>query len=289
MNPPSSPPNNIDETLTQLSAVGYNAPRQLAVALFLSLTMNKPLLLEGEAGVGKTALAAATAQMLGCELIRLQCYEGLEATAALYEWDYPRQLLALRRAQDEGEKINLYTDAFLIERPLLRALRRDNVVLLIDELDRADEPFDAFLLEFLADFNITIPEFGTLRATAPPPVFITSNRTREIHDAVKRRCLYHWLDFPTAQREAAIVRAAHPTLAENLTAAIVRFVQELRTLDLQKIPGIAETLDWAQALQRLQIEELDNDRIADSLGALLKHQDDIALVRDKREQSSPQG
>lgn len=275
-------PADIDATIAQLNTAGYIAPRPLATALFLSLSMGRPLLMEGEAGVGKTALALAVADMLDCRLIRLQCYEGLDANTALYEWDYPRQLLALRRAEASGqaEQVALYDESHLIKRPLLRALQDDRVVLLIDELDRADEPFDAFLLEFLADFAVTIPELGTVRAATPPPVFITSNRTREIHDAIKRRCLYHWLDFPDAERETAILQQTHPELATALSGQIIAFVQQLRQLDLFKIPGIAETLDWAQALQRLQIESLDGGGINDTLGALLKYQDDLAHVRD---------
>lgn len=275
-------PADIDATIAQLNTAGYIAPRPLATALFLSLSMGRPLLMEGEAGVGKTALALAVADMLDCRLIRLQCYEGLDANTALYEWDYPRQLLALRRAEASGqaEQVALYDESYLIKRPLLRALQDDRVVLLIDELDRADEPFDAFLLEFLADFAVTIPELGTVRAATPPPVFITSNRTREIHDAIKRRCLYHWLDFPDAERETAILQQTHPELATALSGQIIAFVQQLRQLDLFKIPGIAETLDWAQALQRLQIESLDGGGINDTLGALLKYQDDLAHVRD---------
>lgn len=281
-------PADIDATIARLNTAGYIAPRPLATALFLSLSMGRPLLMEGEAGVGKTALALAVADMLDCRLIRLQCYEGLDANTALYEWDYPRQLLALRRAEASGqaEQVALYDESYLIKRPLLRALQDDRVVLLIDELDRADEPFDAFLLEFLADFAVTIPELGTVRAATPPPVFITSNRTREIHDAIKRRCLYHWLDFPDAVRETAILQQAHPELATALSGQIIAFVQQLRQLDLFKIPGIAETLDWAQALQRLQIESLDGGGINDTLGALLKYQDDLAHVRDNHPPTS---
>lgn len=275
------------ELSQQLEAAGYLAPADLQVAVFLALELQKPLLLEGEAGVGKTELALAVARMLGRPCVRLQCYEGLDATAALYDWDYPRQLLALRQAEAAGQAaaVELYSDTFLLRRPLLRALEASSdgrpPVLLIDELDRADPPFDAFLLEFLADFAVTIPEFGRVSAATPPPVFLTSNRTRELHDAIKRRCLYHWLAFPGARRELAILRHTLPGLEENLAGQIVQFTQKLRELDLYKLPGIAETLDWAQALQRLQVVELTPEEIGSSLGALLKHQDDLEAVRSR--------
>ena len=280
-------PIDIDETVALLAAQGYIAPRPLATALFLTLTLDKPLFLEGDAGVGKTALAEATARAFGRPCIRLQCYEGLDAAMAMYEWDYPRQLLALRQAEarQQADTVNLYSEAFLLKRPLLQAMQADEngrmPVLLIDELDRADEPFDAFLLQFLAEFAVSIPEYGTVRAAAPPPVFITSNRTREIHDAVKRRCFYHWLDFPDSRRELAILQQAQPQLAEKLCQQIVRFTQALRRLELFKLPGVAETLDWAQVLRRLQVESLESEICDDTLGAMLKYQDDLALVKEK--------
>ena len=280
-------PADISATAALLEEQGYLAPRPLATALYLSLSLQKPLFLEGDAGVGKTAVALALAQALEVPCIRLQCYEGLDATAAMYEWDYPRQLLALRQAEAAGkaESVNLYSDDFLLRRPLLAAMapaESGNMpVLLIDELDRADEPFDAFLLQFLADFAVTIPEAGTICAPTPPPVLITSNRTREVHDAVKRRCFYHWLNYPSAERELAILHRRAPQLADTLARQIVAFTQELRKLELFKIPGVAEMLDWAQVLHRLQVEELNTESCQDTLGALLKYQDDLAVVEEK--------
>lgn len=277
-------PESISATADLLAGVDYFAPRPLATALFLSLKMGKPLLLEGEAGVGKTALAQAAARALGRKLIRLQCYEGLDSAAALYDWDYPRQLLALRASGDGGGEVranSVYTREFLLPRPLLRALEEHEngaPVLLIDELDRADEPFEAFLLEFLADFAVTVPELGAIKAPQAPVVFLTSNRTREIHDAVKRRCLYHWLDFPSRERETQIVRKLAPQLGDELTTAAVAFVRKLREMDLFKLPGIAETLDWAQALAHLQTQTLDENTLRQTLGALLKYQDDLQTV-----------
>jgi MoxR-like ATPase len=266
----------------------YVAERSLATAVFLALRMGRPLFLEGEAGVGKTEVAKVLAQVLGRQLIRLQCYEGLDIASAVYEWNYQRQMIEIRMAEAEGagsrEKLekDIFSERFLIRRPLLQALdARDGEapVLLIDELDRTDEPFEAYLLEVLADFQVTIPEIGTIKAARPPIVIITSNRTREIHDAVKRRCLYHWVDYPTAAAELEIVRHKVPGLAEKLSSDIVAFVQKLRAADLFKRPGIAETIDWAKALVELDRRSLDATVVNDTLGVLLKYQDDIAAVR----------
>lgn len=279
----SSPlPPSVDDTLALLTAQDYVADRALATVLFLALKLGRPLLLEGEAGVGKTEIAKVLAAGLGRRLIRLQCYDGLDLASAFYEWNYPKQLLAIRQAEASGEGLSLYSDDFLIRRPLLEALSPQPggaPVLLIDELDRADEPFEAFLLEILSDFQATIPEVGTIRAPAPPLVIVTSNRTREIHDALKRRCLYHWVDYPTAEREAAILKAKAGGVADGLAAQIVGFVQRLRGLDLFKSPGVAETLDWAQALVQLDAIALTPDLIEQTLGVLLKYQDDIARLR----------
>ncbi len=281
-------PNSIDETLALLAKGEYVAERSLATAVFLALRMGRPLFLEGEAGVGKTEIAKVLAQVLGRQLIRLQCYEGLDIASAVYEWNYQRQMIEIRLAEAEGaggrEKLekDIFSERFLIRRPLLQALdSKDSEapVLLIDELDRTDEPFEAYLLEVLADFQITIPEIGTIKAQHPPIVVITSNRTREIHDAVKRRCLYHWVDYPTAAAELEIVRRKVPGLAEKLSADIVAFVQKLRAADLFKRPGIAETIDWAKALVELDRRSLDAGVVNDTLGVLLKYQDDIAAVR----------
>jgi MoxR-like ATPase len=263
------------------------AERRLATAVFLALKLTRPLFLEGEAGVGKTEIAKALAAGLGRPLVRLQCYEGLDTAAAVYEWNYPRQMIEIRLAEAAGgvERTDLahdiFTPRFLLRRPLLQALSPDErgaPVLLIDELDRADEPFEAYLLEVLSDYQVTIPELGTIRAATPPIVVITSNRTREIHDAIKRRCLYHWVDFPDALRELAIVRRKCPGVSEALAREIVAFTQRLRTLDLFKSPGIAETLDWAEALIALDRMTLDPQTVADTLGALLKYQDDIGVI-----------
>ena len=288
-------PEDIAETEALLAEGGYLSPRPLATAVFLSLTMPKPLFLEGEAGVGKTEVAKTLAAVLGRELIRLQCWEGIDVSSAAYEWDYSRQLLEAQLARAEGEAgkgrggevgKKIWGEDFLLKRPLLRALEKSadgtGAVLLIDELDRADEPFDAFLLEFLADFQLTIPEFGTVRAEIPPFVILTSNRTREVHDAVKRRCLYHWVDYPDVDRETAIVRLKAPQAGEALTRQIVDFVRCLRTVDLFKLPGVAETVDWAHALTRLNCERLDADAVENSLGALLKYQDDLAKIRGEK-------
>ena len=250
--------------------------------------MGRPLFLEGEAGVGKTEIAKVLAQVLGRQLIRLQCYEGLDIASAVYEWNYQRQMIEIRLAEAEGagsrEKLekDIFSERFLIRRPLLQALDSKDgeaPVLLIDELDRTDEPFEAYLLEVLADFQVTIPEIGTIKAERPPIVIITSNRTREIHDAVKRRCLYHWVDYPTASAELEIVRRKVPGMAEKLSADIVAFVQKLRATDLFKRPGIAETIDWAKALVELDRRSLDAGVVNDTLGVLLKYQDDIAAIR----------
>ena len=281
-------PDSIDETLALLARGEYVAERSLATAVFLALRMGRPLFLEGEAGVGKTEIAKVLAQVLGRQLIRLQCYEGLDIASAVYEWNYPRQMIEIRLAEASGgsprDKIekDIFSERFLIRRPLLQALEPDGgnpPVLLIDELDRTDEPFEAYLLEVLADYQVTIPEIGTIKAQHPPIVVITSNRTREIHDAVKRRCLYHWVDYPTAAAELEIVRRKVPGLAEKLSGDIVAFVQKLRAADLFKRPGIAETIDWAKALVELDRRSLDAGVVNDTLGVLLKYQDDIAAVR----------
>lgn len=281
-------PKSIDETLALLAQGEYIAERSLATAVFLSLRMERPLFLEGEAGVGKTELAKVLAQVLGRQLIRLQCYEGLDIASAVYEWNYQRQMIEIRLAEAEGagsrEKLekDIFSERFLIRRPLLQALDSKDgeaPVLLIDELDRTDEPFEAYLLEVLADFQVTIPEIGTIKATRPPIVIITSNRTREIHDAVKRRCLYHWVDYPSAAAELEIVRRKIPDMAGKLSSDIVAFVQKLRAADLFKRPGVAETIDWARALVELDRRSLDSGTVNDTLGVLLKYQDDIAAVR----------
>jgi MoxR-like ATPase len=251
--------------------------------------MQRPLFLEGEAGVGKTEIAKVLAATLGRDLLRLQCYEGLDIAAAVYEWNYPRQMMAIRLAETGGgEKQasakDIYTSEFLIKRPLLEALEphtNGSPVLLIDEIDRTDEPFEAFLLEVLSDYQISIPELGTVRAAAPPIVILTSNRTREIHDALKRRCLYHWLDYPGAERERAIITAKLPKAGERLTAQVVAFVQNLRAMELFKPPGIAESLDWAQSLMALDSHEVDRAVVEATLGVVLKYQDDITRVRDE--------
>ncbi len=281
-------PGSIDETAALLSSGAYVADRSLATVLFLALKMGRPLFLEGEAGVGKTEIAKVLASALGRKLIRLQCYEGLDTAAAVYEWNYQAQMIEIRLAEAQGVEDrgtlakDVFDDRFLIRRPLLQALQPDvngPPVLLIDELDRTDEPFEAYLLEVLSDFQITIPEIGTIKAAEPPIVIVTSNRTREIHDALKRRCLYHWVDYPDAERELEIVRLKAPDAADDLSQQIVAFVQALRERDLYKQPGIAETLDWANALTQLNAVSLSESNINDTLGTLLKYQDDIAQVR----------
>ena len=281
-------PASIDETLTLLSESHYIADRSLATTLYLSLKMGKPLFLEGEAGVGKTEVAKVLSSALGRKLVRLQCYEGLDVNSAVYEWNYSGQMIEIRLAEASGgiDKKSLSGDVFskkfLIERPLLQALKTENgqpPVLLIDELDRTDEPFEAFLLELLSDFQITIPEIGTIKAEQPPLVIVTSNRTREIHDALKRRCLYHWVDYPSAEREFQIIQAKLPGIDKQLSAQLVAYVQHLRGEDLFKLPGVAETLDWAEALTQLDKVALDSEAVDNTLGTLLKYQDDIAKIR----------
>jgi MoxR-like ATPase len=284
-------PDSIDATLSLLAKAGYIADRSLATVLFLALRMGRPLFVEGEAGTGKTEIAKVLASTLGRKLIRLQCYEGLDVSAAVYEWNYGAQMIAIRLAEAEGENSNLgdrariehdvFSERFLIKRPLLQALEPDPAgppVLLIDEIDRTDEAFEAFLLEVLADFQVTIPELGTVKAAQPPIVVVTSNRTREVHDALKRRCLYHWVGYPNAERELKILRARVPGIPKKLSEQVVAFVQALRKEDLFKVPGVAETLDWAGALTELDVVALDPATVSDTLGALLKYQDDIARV-----------
>ena len=280
-------PANIDETVELLARGNYVADRSLATVIFLALKMGRPLLLEGEAGVGKTEIAKVLADALGRRLIRLQCYEGLDTGAAVYEWNYQAQMIEIRLAEAEGvgDRTELgkdvFSERFLIRRPILQALEpavEGPPVLLIDELDRTDEPFEAYLLEVLSDFQVSVPEIGTIKAEHPPIVIVTSNRTREIHDALKRRCLYHWVDYPDAERELAILKLKAPGTPEKLSREIVSFVQKLRGLDLYKNPGIAETIDWAEALTALDAVSLDRQSVNDTLGALLKYQDDIARV-----------
>ncbi len=281
-------PDSVEAMATMLAGQGYLADRALATVAYLALRMGRPLFLEGEAGVGKTEIAKVLAAALGRDLIRLQCYEGLDVASAVYEWNSAAQMIAIRLAEATGEADrerlthDVFDQRFLIKRPLLEALEPRTAgppVLLIDELDRADEAFEAFLLEILSDFQVTIPELGTVRAARPPIVVITSNRTREIHDALKRRCLYHWVDYPDAARELAIVRARVPGIADLLSRQVVAFVQILRQQELFKAPGVAETLDWANALRELNARSLTRQAAEDSLGALLKYQDDIARLR----------
>ncbi|HSH06381.1 MAG TPA: MoxR family ATPase [Burkholderiales bacterium] len=283
---PKSPPDSIDATQALLAQADYVAERSLATALYLSLAMKRPLFLEGEAGVGKTEIAKVVAKVLDRELLRLQCYEGLDIAQAAYEWNYSRQMIEIRMAEAEGVKSreglsqDIFSERFLVRRPLLRALEGIGAppVLLIDELDRTDEPFEAYLLEVLSDWQITIPELGTIRADEPPIVVITSNRTREIHDAVKRRCFYHWVDYPDAVRELEILRRKAPKAADSLSKEVVGFVQRLRGMDLFKLPGVAETIDWANCLVALDRVALDPETVNNTLGVLLKYQDDIEKV-----------
>ncbi|MEX2642173.1 MAG: MoxR family ATPase [Acetobacterales bacterium] len=293
---PASIPDSVDSTLALLAGGDYVTGRNLATAVFLSLRMHRPLFLEGEAGVGKTEIAKVLAATLGRPLVRLQCYEGLDVASAVYEWNYARQMIEIRLAEAAGEKDraaiarDVFSWDFVIRRPLLQAIRPEPEsagapVLLIDELDRADEPFEAFLLEVLSDYQITIPEIGPIKAAEPPAVVITSNRTREIHDALKRRCLYHWVDYPDAVTELEILRRKAPNATEALSRQVVAFVQRLRGMDLFKSPGIAETIDWCTALTELDRTELDLATVDATLGALLKYQDDIAAVRGEQAQA----
>jgi MoxR-like ATPase len=285
-------PQSIADLETRLAAEHYVADRGLAVSLFLALRLGRPLFLEGQPGVGKTALAAAVAAALETDLIRLQCYEGLDVTHAVYEWDYARQLLELRLLEAAGGPVDrsaarreLYSDAFLIKRPLLQAIdpaRTRPAVLLIDEIDRADEEFEGYLLELLAEFQITIPELGTVRATAPPLVILTSNRTRDVHDALKRRCLYQWIDYPSFEKELAIIERRAPQASSRLARQITAVVQELRAADLSKAPGVSETLDWVAALTALHRESADLDAVEETLGVALKASEDIDAVRGER-------
>jgi MoxR-like ATPase len=287
-------PASVDEVAQLLSSQQYVAERHLATTLYLAMTMGRPLFLEGEAGVGKTEVAKALAGGLGRRLVRLQCYEGLDIANAVYEWNYPRQMIEIRLAEAAGEVsggtrdrlgTDIFTDRFLIKRPLLQALESAQdgpPVLLIDELDRADEPFEAYLLEVLAEYQVTIPELGTIRAERPPLVVVTSNRTREIHDAVKRRCFYHWVDYPDKDRELEIVRRKVPQAADALSRSVVAFVARLRAMDLYKAPGVAETIDWAAALAALDGTALDPEAVQATLGVVLKYQDDITRLNADR-------
>lgn len=282
-------PQSIDETLDLLSGENYVADRSLATVLYLSLRMGRPLFLEGEAGVGKTEIAKVLSAALGRKLIRLQCYEGLDVASAVYEWNHAAQMIAIRAAEASGTtgrgdlEENVFSEKYLIRRPVLEALEPHEggpPVFLIDELDRTDEAFEAFLLEILSDFQVTVPELGTISAAEPPIVIITTNRTREIHDALKRRCLYHWVDYPTAERELDIVSRRVPDASETLSAEVVAFVQRLREMDLFKVPGVAETIDWATALIELDKMAIDPETVSDTLGVLLKYQDDIQRLSD---------
>lgn len=284
---PGHIPQSIDETVDMLALGNYLAGRSLATVLFLSLRMKRPLFLEGEAGVGKTEIAKVLSAALDRPLIRLQCYEGLDISSAVYEWNYPAQMLEIRLAEAAGTtdrgriEADIFSERYLIRRPVLQALSSPDgraPIFLIDELDRTDEAFEAFLLEVLSDFQVTVPELGTIRAAAPPIVIITTNRTREVHDALKRRCLYHWVDYPEAAQELEIIRRKVPGCGETLSRQIVAYVQKLRALDLFKNPGVAETIDWATALTELDRVALDPETVSDTLGTLLKYQDDIARI-----------
>jgi MoxR-like ATPase len=284
----ASLPRSVSDTLALLGQGKYVSDRSLATAIYLALTLNRPLFLEGEAGVGKTEIAKVLAETLGRRLIRLQCYEGLDVASAVYEWNYPRQMIEIRLAESgtkskDTVEDEIFSDRFLIKRPLLQALEpslEGPPVLLIDELDRTDEPFEAFLLEVLSDYQITIPEIGSIKAAQPPIVIVTSNRTREIHDALKRRCFYYWIDYPNAEREIEILKLKAPIAAAQLSREVVAFVQKLRkTQDLFKLPGVAETIDWAHALTQLDVLALTPEAINDTLGVLLKYQDDIAKIQ----------
>lgn len=284
---PRALPQSIDETLDLLTGADYVADRALATVLFLSLRMRRPLFLEGEAGVGKTEIAKVLASALGRRLIRLQCYEGLDVSSAVYEWNYAAQMIEIRMEEAEGKvnrkdmEKNVFSEKYLIRRPVLDALTGQKgaaPVFLIDELDRTDEAFEAFLLEILSDFQVTVPELGTIKAEEAPIVIITTNRTREIHDALKRRCLYHWVDYPDAARELEIVRRKVPDANRRLSAEIVRFIQKLREIELFKVPGVAETIDWAGALTELDKVALDPETVSDTIGVILKYQDDIARI-----------
>jgi MoxR-like ATPase len=278
-------PESVEATQKLLAEGGYVADRALATSVHLAMRMGRPLLLEGEPGTGKTEIAKVLAAALPRQLVRLQCYDGLDLSAAAYEWNHARQLMAIRLAEAAGEtdrealERGIYDRRFLQSRPLLQALEGAPAVLLIDELDRADEPFEAFLLEILADFQLSIPELGTIRAEVPPVVILTSNRTREVHDAIRRRCLYHWVDYPDAARERAILKVRAPQVAETLSRQVVTFVQKLRAGDYFKLPGVAETIDWAAALSALDAKELEPALVDETLGVLLKYQDDIAKLR----------
>ncbi|TPN48682.1 MULTISPECIES: MoxR family ATPase [unclassified Mesorhizobium] len=284
---PRAVPRTIDETLDLLTGADYVADRSLATVLFLSLRMKRPLFLEGEAGVGKTEIAKVLAQALGRRLIRLQCYEGLDVSSAVYEWNYAAQMIEIRMEEAAGKvdrsamERNVFSEKYLIRRPVLDALTGKagaSPVFLIDELDRTDEAFEAFLLEILSDFQVTVPELGTIKAEEPPIVIITTNRTREIHDALKRRCLYHWVDYPNAERELEIVHRKVPQANQRLSAEVVSFIQKLRQMELFKVPGVAETIDWAGALTELDKVALDPETVSDTIGVLLKYQDDIARI-----------
>jgi MoxR-like ATPase len=282
-------PKSVDDTVKLLAKGRYVADRSLATALYLALKLGRPLFLEGEAGVGKTEIGKVLSEALGRRLIRLQCYEGLDVSSAVYEWNYSLQMIDIRIAEAVGEadreriEHDIFAERFLIKRPLLQALEEDASgfppVLLIDELDRTDEPFEAFLLEVLSDFQVTIPEIGTIKAKKPPIVVVTSNRTREIHDAIKRRCFYYWVDYPDAKRELEILNVKVPGVAKELSRQVVAFVQKLRTQDLFKLPGVAETIDWTNALVQLDRIDLDPDTVNSTLGVLLKYQDDIEKIK----------